>query len=39
MKQDGAEVILADGTYIGPLSMLLDDDNVNEKTREDRHGT
>ena len=39
MKQDGAEVILADGTYIGPLSMLLDDDNVNEKTRKDRHGT
>jgi hypothetical protein len=27
MKQDDAEIILADGTYIGPLSMLLDDDD------------
>ncbi len=26
MKQDDAEIILADGTYIGPLSMLLDED-------------
>jgi hypothetical protein len=26
MKQDDAEIILADGTYIGPLKMLLDED-------------
>jgi metallophosphoesterase superfamily enzyme len=26
MKQDDAEIILADGTYIGRLKMLLDDD-------------
>jgi len=25
MKQDDAEIILADGTYIGPLAMLLND--------------
>jgi hypothetical protein len=27
MKQDDAEIILADGTYIGTLAMLLDDDD------------
>jgi hypothetical protein len=27
MRQDDAEIILADGTYIGPLKMLLDDDD------------
>jgi len=31
MKQDDAEIILADGTYIGPLSMLLDDAADEEK--------
>ena len=31
MKQDDAEIILADGTYIGPLSMLLDDDDDEER--------
>ncbi|MFA5332371.1 MAG: metallophosphoesterase [Methanoregula sp.] len=30
MKQDDAEVILADGTYIGPLSMLRDNDKDDE---------
>ena len=39
MKQEDAEVILSDGTYIGPLSMLLDDDDdVEEKTGRGRHG-
>ncbi len=27
MKQNDAEIILADGTYIGTLAMLLDDDD------------
>ena len=38
MKQDDAEIILADGTYIGPLWMLLDDDDADERTGIDRHG-
>ncbi|MGB8219305.1 MAG: metallophosphoesterase [Methanoregula sp.] len=37
MKQDNAEIILADGTYIGPLAMLLDDDAGEEK-EGDRRG-
>ncbi|MDD1703565.1 MAG: metallophosphoesterase [Methanoregula sp.] len=30
MIQEGAEIILSDGTYIGPLSMLLDEDTDDE---------
>ena len=37
MKQNDAEIILADGTYIGPLAMLLDDDPSEEK-EGDRRG-
>ena len=37
MKQDDAEIILADGTYIGPLRMLLEDD-ADEEPGVDHHG-
>ena len=37
MKQDDAEIILADGTYIGPLTMLLDED-ANEDPGAYLHG-
>jgi len=30
IKKEDAEVILADGTFIGPLAMLLDDDEEDE---------
>jgi hypothetical protein len=38
MMQDDAEVILADGTYIGPLTMLLEDDDTGNETGRSRHG-
>ncbi|MFA7693896.1 MAG: metallophosphoesterase [Methanoregula sp.] len=31
MKQEDAEIILADGTFIGPLTMLLEEDKDGEK--------
>lgn len=37
INQENAEVILADGTLIGPLSMLLDDDEKDDE-RRDRRG-
>ena len=38
IHREDAEVILADGTLIGPLAMLLDDDE-GEDERRDRRGT
>ena len=38
MKMEDAEVILADGSYIGPLSLLLEDDNTDERPGKGRHG-
>jgi hypothetical protein len=37
MRQDDAEIILADGTYIGPLKMLLDEEDT--RGGEDSDGT
>ncbi|HNX18202.1 MAG TPA: metallophosphoesterase [Methanoregula sp.] len=39
IRHEGAEVILSDGTYIGPLSMLLDDDDdADESPRRGNRG-
>ena len=38
IQQEDAEVILADGTLIGPLEMLLDDDRDNEIVGGDGRG-
>ena len=38
IQQKDAEVILADGTLIGPLAMLLDDDQDDEDGRREGHG-
>ncbi|ABS56195.1 metallophosphoesterase [Methanoregula boonei 6A8] len=38
IQQEDAEVILADGTLIGPLAMLLDDDREDENERGDCPG-
>jgi hypothetical protein len=38
INQEGAEIILADGSYIGPLSMLLKDDDTDKTPGTERHG-
>ncbi|MGA2104029.1 MAG: metallophosphoesterase [Methanoregula sp.] len=38
MRQDDTEIILADGSYIGPLSMFLKDDDTNTTPGVSRHG-